>query len=158
MLFPQRYNFRRMKHALKLIAAGIGLASLSAQALAINMAGVWKGKLQVDISKMSSAIPADQQAGIRKGVEQSKSVLITATLNANGTYTVSYTGLKQKKGNRTETGTWKQVGSSVLMTPAAAQPNGKPRTQTLIVSTDGKTMVLQLPAKMGIVSRMVFHR
>ncbi|HWA84547.1 MAG TPA: hypothetical protein VG820_13980, partial [Fimbriimonadaceae bacterium] len=113
----------------------------------------WKGHIIVDASKMDKTLTPQQQQMVKQSIAATKTMVITLTMKANKTYTASVSG---SPASSTDTGTWKQAGNKVTMTGSKPTPNGKPDVQTLTLSKDGKSMMMVLPAQMGVNAKVVF--
>jgi hypothetical protein len=150
-----------MKISSRFLVLG-ALVATFAFALAQNVTGAWKGRIDIDMSKL----PAAKNEEGKKMMEQVKTMLgkmkITLTLNANKTYSMKATGLPNAMKDQTSEGTWKQRGKSVTLTPT--KENGKKPTGesakpvTLTVSADGKKMSMAVPGGAGMGGSLVFTR
>lgn len=147
-----------MKSVQRLLLIATAVALIAVQAAAAgNAAGIWKGRIVVDFSKMQKTATAEQQKMINAQVEAVKKIAVTIVLKPNGTYTSSTTGLPGATKPKEDGGTWKQSGNKVTFT-ASKPTQGKPESQTLTMSSDGKGMVLDLPAGGGATAKLVLHR
>lgn len=159
-----------MKHAPKMFAA-LAAFSLIAAASAQNVTGVWKGKVDFDMSSLPKGQNAEQQKQMVEAVKKMMgNMTMKLTLNANKTFTMVVTGIPQmgganapKQKDQTAKGTWTQKGNALTLKITEAngeKPKGDNQPQTLTISKDGKsmTMVPKTPgAQMGK-SKIVFTR
>lgn len=160
-----------MKHAPKIFVA-LAAFSIVAVALAQNVTGAWKGKVQFDMSALPKGQNAEQQKQMVEAVKKMMGdMTMKLTLNSNKTFTMVVTGLPQmggatapKQKDQTAKGTWTQKGNvlTLKMTESNGEkPKGNNDPQTLTVSKDGKTMTMvpKAPgaAQMGK-SKIVFTR
>lgn len=126
-------------------AVCIGLLAASAS-FAASVVGTWHGKF--DFSKMKPAPGANAQQ--QKMIEQFKtsmaSTKFTIVFKANKTYSSTMMGAAVKTPT-TRGGTWSQAGNVVTT-------KGERGTETLNMSSDGKTMVAAPKRGNGI--RIIF--
>jgi hypothetical protein len=138
-----------MKFPLRLVIVLAAVGALVTGALAgPNVAGAWKGKIVIDDSKMTLKDPAQIKMA-KQQIAQARTIKVTLTLNANKTFV---------GGPPPSTGKWSQSGNSVILTSDKKGPDGKNGTQTFTLSKDGKTLTLAMPARQGILSKIVLTR
>lgn len=158
-----------MKIAPKMLAAvaALMIASLS---MAQNVTGLWKGKMDLDMSALPKTQNADQQKQMLEMVKKMMgNMTMKLTLNANKSFSMVVTGLpanpqtQQKPKDQTAKGTWSLAGNKLTLKVTEAngeKPKGDNKPQVLTVSKDGKMMTLvpNTPgASMGK-SKIVFTR
>lgn len=143
---------------------------VASAAMAQNVVGAWKGKMDLDMSAMPQGQNAEQQKAMVEMVKKMMgNMSMNLTLNANKTFSMVVTGIpqnpqsKEKMKDQTAKGKWTQVGSKITLTITEAngtKPKGDNKPQTLTVAKDGKTLTL-IPnapgAQMGK-SKIVFRR
>jgi len=159
-----------MKIAPKMLAAAAALM-IASVSMAQNVTGLWKGKMDLDMSALPKTQNADQQKQMMEMVKKMMgNMTMKLTLNANKTFSMVVTGLptnpqtQQKVKDQTAKGTWSMTGNKLTLKVTEANgekpkaDNNKP--QVLTVSKDGKSMTLvpNTPgASMGK-SKIVFTR
>lgn len=130
------------------ILAVAAFGVLAASGMAQNLVGVWKGKVEVDMSQLPKNLTPQQKQMMDQGLAVAKKMVITLNLRANKTYMASVTGLPQaaaQKGPNTNEGTWRVQGSKLFLT--SVKENGKPAKsktpQQFTIAPGGKSFWLQ---------------
>lgn len=139
----KRGTFPRMKRVL--VSLALVAASYSAFGQA-DLIGTWKGKSQIDTSKMPKAKDAEQQKKINEFLAQLKKLSITLNLKKGGLYTVNIANAPGPQPNQSEEGTWKVQKDQLITTATkengkAPRPNNKPQTLTIDKAHKHLTMV-----------------
>ncbi len=142
-----------MKSLLKFSISAAVLVCLVVAAIAAgNVTGVWKGTIKLDTSKLPKPKNAQEQQMMQQGIDMVKKMKITLTLNANKTYSASFTG-GPGGASKTSTGKWVQSGNTVTITPVKedgkAVTGNQAKPQKLTVSSDGKTLTMTPPGQSG---------
>lgn len=154
-----------MKLPHKILAVLTALVVLTTAGLAQNLAGVWRGKIKIDMSAMPKNLTPEQRKGLETGLAMAKKMIITLTLRANKTYTAAVTGMPQmgpQSGKNASEGTWKIQGKTLWLT--SLKENGKPAKskgpQQFTIANDSKSFWLNSPARggMGAGSKLLFVR
>jgi hypothetical protein len=143
---------------MKKFLALVVVASVAVCAFAQNPVGTWKGKIQMDASKLPKAKDATQQKQLDAAMAQVRAITITLSLNANKTYKISVPPMGGQPGHTGE-GTWVQKGKTLTL--SAIKEDGKApkdkRPQTVTMDSARKmTMVPPTGGPMGI--KIVFAK
>ena len=120
------------------------VAALAASVLAVGVVGKWKGKINIDASKLPKAANPQQQQAMQTGLAGVKKAELTLDLKANKTYTADAKNLPGKTGVERNEGTWKQEGNTLWLT--TNKTNGKPvadkKPQKFLIKDGGRKIVL----------------
>lgn len=138
------------------IFVSVLLAALAASILAVGVVGKWKGKINIDASKLPKAANPQQQKSMEAGLASVKKADLTLNLKANKTYIADAKNLPGKTGVERNEGNWKQEGNTLWLT--TTRTNGKPvqgkKPQKFLITDGGRKIVLAaegMPPFMSIV-------
>ena len=120
--------------------------AVAAPGLAQNVVGNWKGKVVLDATKIPKAPNAEAQKRVDAGLAMVKKLQIGLSLRANKTFLATVSGGPVGAGKKqTSEGTWKQSGSTILLT--STKQNGKPAKdnspQTLTIAPGGRSLTMK---------------
>jgi hypothetical protein len=96
----------------------------------------------VETNSLPKNLSPQQRQQFNAGMEMIKKMKITIILKGDHTYTATATGNPNMK-QQTDSGTWKQAGNQVIISP---KRKNSPKSETLTLSADGKTMSMAFPA------------
>jgi hypothetical protein len=133
----------------KLAVAVATLSIVASSAIAApKVAGAWKGKLKIDMSKLPKPTDAQQAAMIKQQVAMQQNMVINLNLAANGTFKLTLSGTPMAAQAPTQKGTWKVNGRSLVLTSTDTPSNGK--AQTFTFAKDFKSFTFDIPGGMGV--------
>lgn len=114
------------------------LLALPSLSLAADPSGVWSGKLDMDLSKLSAADRKQAQAQLPK-------INFVLTFKKDKTYSSKVTGSPDGK-THTSSGTWNLKGNAMTLTIAVRdnKPAKDKSSQTFIMAKDGKSMTMTM--------------
>ena len=132
---------------MKILARTLIAAAFVAHAaslLAVNVVGVWKGKVTIDSASAPKPQNDQQKQAMEGGMAMVKKMVVTLTLKTNKTYTAEAKNAPGKPGPEKSEGTWKQEGNALWLTPA--KDNGKPapdkKPQKFLILDGGRKLSL----------------
>lgn len=133
-------------------AFALVLPFAAAIAFAGTPVGNWKGKISVKMPPMPPNMPVEQKQMVTKMMAQVAKGSLLANFRKDGTFTMKTIGMPMvPKGKESQTGKWTQKGTLVTV----HDDNSKQPPQTMVLSRDGKTMVMTLPQGQG---KIVFKK
>ncbi len=137
--FPGRLvSFDLMKAISRFTLVTFAVALLAITSLAsTKVTGKWKGHILMDNSHMPKNLSPDQM----KMYSSVKSIVISITFNKDNTFTETASG-GPIKTPKSDGGTWKQVGNTIVVVPNNAYKSGR-KSETLTISKDGKKLTGQ---------------
>lgn len=136
----------------------LAIALTTSAFAAPKLVGAWKG--HIDLKADLNSVPAQQRAMVSQVLGQIQKTTLSIELKANKTF-VETVKSPMGPGPQTKEGTWSLNGNQIVT--VATKLNGKPApkgmpNETLIVSKDGKTLSIALPARGGVTGKITFTR
>ena len=111
---------------------GVALASLAVTAFAADLTGTWKGKVKIDVSKLSRAPKAEMQKKMMQGIAKAQAMTIVLVLKADHTFTETPPG---------RSGNWTLAGNKLsLQSTVNGKPEGKADVFTIAKNQKALTM------------------
>lgn len=137
-----------MSLSMKSLVAGATLFVAAAAIAQSGVGGAWKGKVQLDESKLPKVTDPKQKEMMNKIIAGVKKMTLHLDLKSNKTFTLKASDVPvppngQKPKNDTAEGTWSQKGSVITLKftkTAGMNPQGGNQPQDLKVLDGGKKL------------------
>lgn len=144
---------------MKKFLALVAVASIAVCAFAQSPVGAWKGKIQMDVSKMPKAANPAQQKQMNEAMAKVKAITLNLNMKANKTFTISIPAMMGQPGHTAE-GTWTQSGKKVVLTSTKedGKPPKKKEPQTLTLDGNGRKMTMVPPGGAGMNVKIIFSK
>ena len=137
LTFGQGYK-NLMNQLIKVSVLVCALSAFAASAIAGDITGNWKGRIKIDISKISKAPNAAAHSKMMARIPQVQQMVINLSLKADHTFSES------AQGGPSRSGTWTLNGNTIsLATTVNGKIQGKPDVFT--ISANGKSFTMSQP-------------
>jgi hypothetical protein len=121
----------------------------------VNPVGTWSGRASVRLA-LGKTFKVQEWDRANKAKKMLEGLSFTAKFAANGTFEVTLSGLANNPP-LTDTGSWSRVGNSIKT--VQAKQSGHPGKQLIYLpSSDGKHLIVPIPARSGVVGNVIFSR
>jgi hypothetical protein len=126
--------------------AGAVVATLPAQSSPV---GKWTGRVNLEESKLPKSLDTGHRQQL---MAQATATIFTLDLRKDSSYLA--TSNNDAAHDRSDSGSWRQAGDTVILTSSRQEASGKQDPQRLTFGRDGKTLTLHI----GPAGDVIFKR